>query len=112
MEVEPSGRGVGSDEVGPEGFEMRFVARRYLQDGRLGFEEILRVEPSPNRGRDAIAGQQEGAAVGEDVGSPGRRARRRDGEVMRAEELETLANGKKIGMVPPDLVEAGRRRSG
>ena len=27
---------------------------------------------------------------------------------MRDEELETLAKRKKIGMVPPDLVEAGR----
>ncbi len=80
MEVEAPRPGVGSDEVGPEGFEMRLVARRHLQDGRLGLEEILCVEPSPHRGRDAIAGHQEGAAVGEDMGSPRRRARRRQRE--------------------------------
>ncbi len=85
VEVEAPSPSVGSDEIGPEGFEMRLVAGRNLQDWRLGLEKVLRVEPSPNRGRYAIAGHQEGAAVGEDMRSPGRRARRRDGDGHAAE---------------------------
>ncbi len=77
VQVERHRRAVGRDELGLEGMEVRFVARRALQDRRLDLGEIRFREVFPQRRKDAPPRLEERLAVGMDVGHPPRRGSHR-----------------------------------
>jgi hypothetical protein len=66
-----------ADGGGREGMQMRLVARRALQSGRIHHEETLGRQVAAQRRLDPVARQQDGPTVRVDRRSPPRRDRRR-----------------------------------
>ena len=64
---------VRTDQLGRKAVQVRLVAGRDLQGGRFHLDEAFRLEEAPERCDDAIARQQEGAAVGMHVRLPPKR---------------------------------------
>ena len=106
-QIAPLARARGRDELGGEGMEMGLVARRRHQRRGLDLDEIPRREELPQRRRNAHAPQQKGPPIG--VVGPrrrqdaGHRAGSSIGRSAGGQPRKSLANGRKISMVRPDI---------
>ena len=70
MQVKLLGRAVVADGGGRKGMQMRLVARRGGQSGRVDLQEVLRREPKSQLRRQPRAQQQGRTAVGMAFGGP------------------------------------------
>ena len=60
----------GGQGLGGEGVQVRLVAGRDLQGGRLDLLEAPRLEPGAEGPRDPVTRQKKRATVGVDAGAP------------------------------------------
>src|SRR5438046_301745 len=70
VQIEWFARAVGRGECRREGMQMRFIARRGLQDRAFHFDETGVLEPRPHCFFDALPGPEARAAVGMSLGIP------------------------------------------
>ncbi len=90
---------IGCEQVCGEGVQVRLIAGRDLQRRRLDFDKTFALQPIAQRTGDAVAGDQEGAAVGVAVLGPpggrriGGRQTRNSKRCGRAATLRPLASG-------------------
>ena len=76
MQVKPAFVAPLPDQLHAEGRNMRLIAARHLQRGRLHLDKSLMGEKLPNRRPEQGANLQKGLAVGVNIlGPPGRNAR-------------------------------------
>jgi hypothetical protein len=61
---------VAADELGRKTVEMRFIARRDLEAGRLNLDEVALLEEAPERSLQAVAAEKKGPAPLMDAGIP------------------------------------------
>ena len=73
VQVERLARATGRDQLGRESMQMRLVAGRHLQGGRLDLDEAGLGKPGAQGGDYTVAGEQERPAIGVSLLFPERR---------------------------------------
>ena len=103
VQIGGAGGAVRPDDARFKAMQVRFVARRSLENGRLNLDKPLAFEITPQRAGDARARRQPRAAIGVAVFRPDWRGRSQCGQsVLTAfppERTIRLAFGGKIAML-------------